>query len=317
VRPVGSVGTVGFGREGARLAIDLAGRVTRAGDYPDSRRRVVVSPNGRWRAVLGLPGTSGATATVAIGPNRAGGSLRIVERHLYAGTADVQWSPDSRWLVMSVHVPHLLSAVAVSTDGRRRVLAAPFCGDFASGVAWAPHGDLVALGVPAPGTGCRSGIELRVRRADGGRGRVIARGISGVPSWSADGRWLATSGSTVEVMRSDGSDRRVVGYGLAAWSTRSELLAVTSSQAQTLSVGTPTGRREIWDGPVNAGFLPAFSPDGRLLAYVRSDAIVVRRVADRRLLTRVPIGGGAQIYELAWAAGSRSLRADALAVAAD
>jgi hypothetical protein len=224
--PAGSVGGVAVDVAGSRLRIDLSGRVAPAGAVrTTARRRVVVSPDGRWQAVLDLPGMSGNTGTVSIGRHLAGSPLNVVERHLYAGTSAVAWSPDSRWLALTEWVPHLLSAVAISTDGRRQVLAAPFCGDFTGGSAWAPSGDRIALGVPAPHRGCTQGVNLRIRTVEGGRTAVVAAGISGAPLWSADGRWIATSGGHAEVMRADGTHRQDLG----GWPS-SGRLTVTCSQ---------------------------------------------------------------------------------------
>ena len=287
-RDQGSVGGVPVGAESVRLALDLHGHVERLGAVRPARRRVAVSPDGRWQAVLQLPGSSGNTGTVAIGRRSPHAPLRVVERHLFAGTAAVSWSADSRWLAMTVWVPHLLSAVVVSTDGRRRVLAAPFCGDFQSGLAWEPGGARIALGVPRTGEGCGHGIDLRVRPVAGGRGTVIAREIAGLPLWSPDGRWLATSGGRAELMRPDGSRRRDLGGTLVSWSPQAPVLAVTDLQTQSLRVGFASGAVPTWDGRIDAAQPASFSPDGRLIAYRRWDGLVVRRVADRRIVARVP-----------------------------
>jgi hypothetical protein len=316
--PHGTVGGVVVDRNGAQLASDPNGRVERVGAFPEFRRaRTVISPDGRWKAVLHLPGISGNTGTVSLGPNRAGAPLRLVEAHLYAGTAQATWSADSRWLALVVWVPHLLSAVAVSPDGRRRVLAAPFCGDFQGDLAWEQHGDRIALDVPAPGPSCKQGIGLRVRTVEGGRGRVIAAGISGVPSWSADGRWIATSGEAVDAMRADGRRRMRLGYGLATWSPRGDVIAVVEAQTQTLRVGSITRGLARWDSPVLLKPMPAFTRDGRRLAYARPGVIMVRRVADARPLLAVPTGGEIDLWRLTWTSGGRSLRIDALAVDPD
>ncbi len=308
----GKVGDVDVGEHGARITIDLAGDAHESGRYdPYERPSVLISPDGRWRAVLHLPGMSGNTGTVEIGRHDPDGPLRIVERHLFVGGGAV-WSPDSRWLAIGVWVPHVISAIAVSTDGHRRLLARPFCGDFASGVAWEPHGTRIALGVPVPGTGCARGVDLRVQGVAAGRGRVIARGIEGIPSWSADGRWIATTGNGVEVLQPDGSHRWAPPASLATWAPRGHLLALVDGNDETLALGQAAGPVRTWDSHVQATLAPTFSPDGRLVAYARWDAIVVRRVADRSLVTEVPISA-VGVLRLAWAADGRALVADAAA----
>jgi hypothetical protein len=304
----GMVGDVDVGEAGARLSIDLRGHVRAGGVYdPGDRPSVLISPDGHWRAVLHLPGMSGNTGTVEIGRHDPDGPLRTVERHLFAGTARAIWSPDSRWLAMTVWVPHIVSAVAVSTDGRRKVLAAPFCGDSSSDLAWEPHGDRIALGVPSPGASCTNGIDLRLVSMGSGDRRVIAKGIAGAPAWSPDGRWIATSGG--EVMRPDGTGRRTLAGGFSAWAPRGHLLALMNAQ-EMLMLGQAPGRVRVVDAHLQTALPPSFSPDGRLVAYARWDAIVVRRVADRRVVAEVPVKM-VNVQHLTWAADGNSLLADA------
>jgi hypothetical protein len=299
----GAVAGLPVGTTPQQITIDLHGHAEAVNRSSDAgTRRIVVSPDGRWNAVLTLPGQAGNTGEVALERRLSGRSRRIVERHLFTGPASVRWSPDSRWLAMTVWRPGLTSAVAVSVSGGRHVLAAPSCsGDGAQdGLAWAPRGDRIALAVPAPGTGCARGQELLVRSLQSGRGHVIARAISGVPVWSADGRWIATSGSSSELMHSDGTSRHALGGGAAVWGPQGNRIAIVSNG--TLLMGTPTKLHRV-AAELEAGPLPAFSPDGRLLAYLQG-AIVVRRTANRTVQLRVPVEN-AQITRLTWTARAR------------
>ena len=92
-----SVGGISIDRHGRQLGVDLQGHVTSVGPTIwFQRRRVVVSPDGRWRAVVRRgPWGDEKTATVAIGPRGASAPLRIVERHLAADRSRIAWSPDS------------------------------------------------------------------------------------------------------------------------------------------------------------------------------------------------------------------------------
>ena len=84
------------------------------------------------------------------------------------------------------------------------------------------------------------------------------------------------------------------------WAPKGGMLAVVSNGA--LLIGSPTALRRVSAG-VQSVPLPAFSPDGRHLAYVRG-SIVVRRIADGDAELSVPVRN-AQIKSLAWAAGGR------------
>ena len=228
-----------------------------------------------------------------------------MERHLIGDPHDVRWSHDSRWLAMLVRRSHLLSVVAAGTDGSRHVLASPFCAGIDNGFAWDPHSSRIAVVVPLlVGTGCTQGVALRLARP-GGRGAVIATAIQGQPVWSADGRWIATSSAAVEVMHADGSARRVLGGGFVTWAPRGDALAITSD---FLSLGRASGAMSRVDGNVQPGVPALFSPDGSLIAYWRWQAIVIRRVADRRTVVQVPLGRDvAPASAIRWAADGRSL----------
>jgi hypothetical protein len=310
-----TVGGVNVSRDGKQLAVDLQGHVTAAGTTIWSkRRRVVVSPDGRWRAVVQLgPWGDEKTGTVAIGRRAPAAPLRIVERHLSGESPRIAWSPDSRWLALTVFTGRATSAVVVGTEGGRRVLARSFCGDIFSGFAWAPTGgDRLAISEGTSGTGCaRFGLVLSVRGVDGSGG-VVATGVKGVPSWSPDGRWIALSGQRTELLRPDGSQRqRVGGSGSATWSAHGGLLAVAGLDPDAIRVGTPGGTLSTWERGVGEGPDPSFSPDGRLLAYQRGSDLLIRRVADRSLVVRVPIADFVYVDNFTWSPGGRSLLFDA------
>lgn len=310
-----TVGGISIDRDGKELSVDLQGHVTAVGPTIwFQRRRVVASPDGRWRAVVRRgPWGDEKTATVAIGPRGTNAPLRIVERHLAADRSRIAWSPDSRWLALTVFTGSTNSAVVVSTDGRRRVLARSFCGDMFSGFAWAPTGDRLAISEGRSGIGCAmADLDLSVRGADGSGG-VIARRVRGVPSWSPDGHWLALSGTRTEVMRPDGSQRRRVGgSGAAAWSTRGTLLAFAGRYPDdALRVGSPGGALSTWERGVGEGPDPRFSPDGSLLAYQSGSDLVIRRVSNRSLVVRVHLDDFVFVDNLAWSSDGRSLLFDA------
>jgi hypothetical protein len=298
----GTVAGVQVDARGQRIAIDLSGQGSLVGVLPVAvRRRVVVSPDRRWRAVLALPGDVGNMGTVAIGRNVSGARAKVVERALLAGQAAVRWSPDSRWFAMVVWHPGETSAVAVSVDGQRRTLARRVCSADGQqdGLAWSPQGDRIALAVPGFRAPCSSGFGLLVRDVSSGHGRVVAQSIAGSPMWSPDGRWIATSGPSVEVMRSDGTQRRVIGGGGVVWAPQGSTLALVSRGR--LLLGPPTALRPM-DVGVAESPLPAFSADGRFVAYLRDSSLVVRRVTSHAVRLRVPFEH-VQIAFLGWAGG--------------
>ena len=251
------------------------------------------------------------TATVAIGRRTANAPMEIVERRLSGEDPRVVWSPDSRWLALTV-----LDGDG-DVGGRRQHRRAPpsarrsFCGDDSSGFEWAPSGDRLAISQGASGTGCALyDLTLSVLGVDGSGG-VIAGNVRGVPSWSEDGRWIAISGRRTEVMRADGSQRRRVGgSGEAAWSPHGTL-AVAGLDPDAIRVGAPGGTLSTWERRVGQGPGPRFSPDGSMLAYQRRDDLLIRRVDDRSLVAQVHIADFAFVHRMWWSADGRSLYFDA------
>jgi hypothetical protein len=308
------IGGIQVDAHGKQLALDLQGHVTAAGPARWSKRRqVVVSPDGRWRAVVQLgPWGDEKTGTVAIGRQAPKAPLQIVERHLSGERPRILWSPDSRWLALTVYTGRTDSAVVVGVAGGRHVLARSFCGDSSSGFEWAPRGDRLAIAEGASGTGCAMfGLVLSVRGVDGSGG-VIAQDVKGVPSWSPDGRWIALSGPRTELMHADGTDRRTVGgSGAVTWSPRNGFLAVVGLDPDAVRVGPPGGPVSTWERGVGRGPDPRFSPDGSLLAYQRRKELVIRRVADRSLVAHVHIEDFAFVHDLSWSADGRRLLFDA------
>ena len=97
---------------------------------------------------------------------------------------------------------------------------------------------------------------------------------------------------------------------LAVWAPRGHLLALVDGNDETLTVGQAAGPVRKWDSHVQTALAPSFSPDGRLIAYARWDSIVVRRVADRSVVTKVPISM-VDVAGVTWAADGKSFLVDA------
>src|SRR5919197_186962 len=109
------------------------------------------------------------------------------------------------------------------------------------------------------------------------------------PAWSTDGKWIAyendhSTAGEIDVVRADGTDRRVLVRSALypAWSPDGDLIAFTRVRDRTTAVWTVrtdgnldiyvvrpdgTGERRVTDD-LGADESPAWSPDGRRLAYV-------------------------------------------------
>jgi Tol biopolymer transport system component len=169
---------------------------------------------------------------------------------------------------------------AIRSDGSGRRALSRNTGGGDRGAAWSPNGALIAYWSERVERGRRiSG--LFVMRADGtGRRRLTPANLAvdglDLPSWSPDGQRLAFSAERggrrgLWVIRANGTGLRALTRtgGGAAWSPRGDRIAFLDIGGIRVVPARGGASRRLTRGPSDGA--PSWSPDGRTIAFVRSD----------------------------------------------
>jgi TolB protein len=240
-------------------------------------------------------------------------------------TRNPVWSPDGKAIAFSSRrgLGNWELHVVNSDGGAPRLLMKRVKANATT--AWSPDGRTIAFD---DGFGA-----VYVANADGSRRRLLSRN-GHAPSWSPDGRQIALASNGIWVMNADGSEHRrltrrngsdgragVSGdrRGGLFWSPDGRKLAflsdagcgqgchhlyVVNADGSDLQDLTP----RVGGGPGRGGVDPAWSPDGRRIAYVRLDSpgvyIVDPDGRGRRRLTR---GSTWRYTAPAWSPDGRKL----------
>jgi dipeptidyl aminopeptidase/acylaminoacyl peptidase len=163
----------------------------------------------------------------------------------------------------------------------------------AHGAAWSPEGKRVAFIVGASDSWQYTGQgDLYVMNANGSGLRLLPVGAANQPTWSSDGMRIAfvrDQGSELCVINADGSGLRVIDshrgyYQLPKWSPTGDEIAFQSNvvpgsgtDRTAIFLIRPDGSHEVRVSPPagDPGAAdPAWSPDGRELAYEAYDHLV-------------------------------------------
>jgi Tol biopolymer transport system component len=146
---------------------------------------------------------------------------------------------------------------------------------------WSPDGRRLVLSYR---------LELITMNASGRDRRVVVPAADAADAtWAPDGRLLLPVPNGLDVLRADGSRRRTLVGGLPgrpsspAWAPRGGHVAfeIYSSGAPTLWTARTSGAGA--HAPIADGARPAYSPDGRTLAFARRDRVWTMPAAGGRV----------------------------------
>jgi Tol biopolymer transport system component len=251
--------------------------------------------------------------------------------------AALDWSPDGRWVALSVSTTTGTGVIALMSvpDGSFRVLKS-LGWDVPPNIFFSP--DSRYLAYDAPGSRGNAQRDVFVIAIDGTRERaaVAHAADDNVLGWSPDGRWLLFSSNRTGswdlwgqpvVDGEPRGDARLLRSNIGkSYEGRTRSLGVTAAGALYLHrrvssrdvviapIDLEAGRlvgpaRSFAQGPVGGARNPVWSPDGRYLAYACDDGvcIAIRSVATGEVKI---VRAFSYASPLRWSRDSRALLAN-------
>jgi Tol biopolymer transport system component len=252
--------------------------VARRLDVPLDSGVVQIASTGLAAAWQAVASATAVPALPSIAPPAVADALKVMTPGP-AAPAD----PSAEWSLLGSDATEGCQPILIATDTGAVTPFANLCDPALGSISgfWSPDGSAFA--------GVRSGQLVIVGRD--GRTSAAVSGLSALDSltWSPDGTWLMASGSTTDLLRSDGSGLHEL-PGPGFWSPDGRVLAVWQRDGPLL-VGAGDG-----SGLTPIGSLPppiTWTHDGSRFAFIRDGDVwtAARDGTDVRNLTALPLRG--------------------------
>jgi WD40 repeat protein len=189
-----------------------------------------------------------------LGLTQRSGSLKTIRNSQVGEVSGVDWSPDGSRVVFTAGGRVWIA----NADATGLHAITPAGGKAWRWVAWSPDGARIAFYESA---------KLRVLNVDGTGLHDVAAAGEGKPAWSADGRWLAVSGTdtAVGIVSADGGAVRPLGAkGFSvSWSPDGRTIAALGGHDVQVVNADGTGLRTLLSTSSDNwfGFGARWSPD--------------------------------------------------------
>ena len=239
----------------------------------DSEHSPRWSPDGRWLSFLSSRGDSNDADQLWLLDRRGGEAERLTE--IKSGISDYAWSPDARRLVLVVQDPESVEVSDVLSDREWKTISPP---DSAKRKGSPPIViDRFYFKEDYTGYVRRRRTHLYLYELDERRLEQLTNGPFDelLPAWSPDGKSLAFSSKRVGADPDRNSN----------WDLWVIPAATGGVPRQLTSFSGPDGSPD-WESP------PAWSPDGRSIAYLQGGADSLIYYAGQKLAVIAANGAG-------------------------